>query len=197
MLALSACGGGERQDANEKKAKYVVKVVDSTFPEQQKLAKRSDLVIRVRNDDSKTIPNISVTVDGFDRRLKKSSAGTSAVSDPLRPVFVVNGQPKSLGGFPETKEAAPGGNQTAFVNTWTLGKLKPGDEKTFRWSVTAVKAGPFRVTWKVNAGFDRKARAVDATDQTPSGLFIGTIQNKAPDTRVDDKDGKTVVEGLK
>ena len=191
---LSACGGGERQDANEKKAEYEVSVVKSTFPSQQKLAKRSDLVITVRNDDSKAIPDISVTVDGFDRKLKTDSS--NAVSDPNRPVFVVNGEPKDLGGFPESKDAAPGGNKTAYVNTWTLGRLKPGQEKTFRWSVTAVKAGEFRIAWEVAAGFDGKAKAVDSSGVRPTGVFQGVVRDKAPDTRVDPDDGKTVIEGV-
>jgi hypothetical protein len=194
-LVLGACGGGnERQDENEKKGTYEVDVVSATFPLQQKLAKRSNLAITVRNDDSKTIPDISVTVDGFDRRLKTDSS--SSIADPSRPVFVVNGEPKELGGFPESKEASPGGNKTAYVNTWTLGRLKPGQEKTFRWSVTAVKAGEFRLAWEVAAGFDGKAKAVDSTGQRPTGLFIGTIKDKAPDTRVDPDDGKTVIEGV-
>ena len=186
-LLVGACGSDKRQDADEPKGKFEVDVLDAKFPRQQKLAKRSDLVIKVRNADSKTIPNIGVTVKGFSKRKDDPD-----LADPTRPVFVINGQPKEIGGFPEAKEAAPAAGETAYVGTWALGKLKPGAEKTFRWSVTAVDAGPFQVKYRVIAGLNGKARAVDANGAPPAGVFAGTISDEAPNARVSD-DGKSVV----
>ena len=40
-----------------------------------------------------------------------------------------------------TKEQAPVGCETVYVNTWACGRLKPGAQKTFVWNVTAVDAG--------------------------------------------------------
>src|SRR5438876_8729789 len=67
-IALSACGGGERQDANEPKGQFKVQVVRASFPEKQKLAKRSLLRIAVKNVDTREIPDIAVTLNGLDRR---------------------------------------------------------------------------------------------------------------------------------
>src|ERR671920_1460573 len=53
LVALPGCGGGERQDENEAEGNYKVEVVKASFPSDQKLAKRSRLVIVVRNADSK------------------------------------------------------------------------------------------------------------------------------------------------
>jgi len=189
-LALASCGGGERQDANEPEGRFKVEVTQATFPEKQKLAKRSELVIKVANrEDGKAIPNVAVTLNGFDTKLD-----STAVADPSRPVFVINGQPKEIGTFPEAKEQAPKGGDTAYVGTWALGRLKPGQSKTFRWNVTAVRAGPYRVSYEVAAGLDGKAKAIGVNGRPPQGLFIGTVQDEAPDSRVAD-DGRTVVEG--
>ncbi len=190
-LALGSCGGGERQDANEPKGRFPVSVVRAEFPAAQKLAKRSELEIVVRNTGKRAVPNVAVTVHGFDER--RPGPG---VADPERPVFVINGEPKEIGSFPESKEAAPEGGETAYVDTWALGRLKPGQRKAFRWSVTAVEAGPFKLSYEVAAGLDGKARAVAAGGGIPRGQFRGAVSKAAPETRVAE-DGKTIIEGTR
>jgi hypothetical protein len=186
-LAFSACGGGTRQDENEPKGKFEVQVVRASFPEKQKLAKRSILEIAVKNVDTKKIPNIAVTLHGFDRRKPDPE-----LADPARPVFVINGRRKSFGGIPDAQEAGPEGGQTAYVDTWTLGPMKAGETKVFQWDVTAVQAGPYRLTYSVSAGLDGKAKAVLASGDRPEGIFAGKINGEAPKTKVAE-DGKTVV----
>jgi hypothetical protein len=188
LLAAGAIGcGGERQDANEADASYDVTVVDAKFPERQRLAEQSELEITVRNDADATIPNIAVVLDGLERRMDNPR-----LSDPNRPVFVIDGNPAEIGGYQEVKLAAPEGGQTALVDTWALGKLKPGAEKTFRWRLTAVKPGPFEVSYAVAAGLDGKAKAVGPGDAQPQGSFKGTISSAAPPSRIA-ADGHTVV----
>jgi hypothetical protein len=191
VLAVSSCGGAERQDANEPEGRFPVEVVSAEFPTAQKLAKRSELEIVVRNSGRKAVPNLAVTVRGFDVRLEGRG-----LSDPKRPVFVINGEPKEIGGFPESKEAAPEGGETAYVDTWALGRVGPGERKAFRWIVTAVKPGPFRLRYEVAAGLDGKARAVTAAGGTPRGLFRGSVSDVAPDSRVAD-DGSTIIDGTR
>ena len=192
LLAVAGCGGGERQDENEAEGSFPVEVVTAKFPEDQKLAKSSDLVVTLRNAGQETIPNIAMTVDGFDERKNDPE-----LADPSRPVFALNGVQVEIAGFPEAKEAAPRGCDTAYVNTWACGPLKANEQKTFRWSVTAVRAGDFRVVWKVAAGLDGKAKAVAAGGgPAPRGSFSGTISDEAPDVRVAD-DGKTVISGTR
>jgi hypothetical protein len=190
-VTLAACGSQPRQDESEPKGDFKVEVTRASFPEQQKLAKRSDLVIRVRNAGNKEIPNLAVTVNGFDKRVNNPD-----LADPSRPIFVINGKPETIGGFPEAKEAAPGGGETAFVNTWSLGKVKAGAEATFKWTVTAVKAGPFRVSYRVAAGLQGKAKAVALGGGVPAGSFSGTVSNTPPQSRVAD-DGHTVINGTR
>jgi hypothetical protein len=188
-IALGACGGEERQDENEPKGRYKVEVVDAEFPQDQKLAKNSKLRIAVRNVDSRTIPNVSVTLKGFERR-----SDAPGLAERKRPVFVINAIRKRLGGLADTRPDAPGHADLALVDTWALGRLRPGQTKVFRWNVTAVQAVPYRLSYTVSAGLDGKARAVTATGERPSGLFIGTIEDAPPDVRVAD-DGRTIVRG--
>jgi hypothetical protein len=192
LLAFTGCGGGERQDENEPEGNFPVEVVRATFPERQKLAKSSDLVVTVRNAGNDTIPNIAMTVNGFDERKNDPD-----LADPSRPVFALNGVQVEIAGFPEAKDASPRGCDTAYVNTWACGPLKPDEQRTFRWSVTAVKAGDFKIDWRVAAGLDGKAKAVAAGGgPAPRGQFSGTISDEAPDVRVAD-DGKTIVSGTR
>jgi len=189
VIAFAGCGGGERQDADEPSGDYKVAVTKATFPPDQKLAKQSDIVISVKNTGNETVPNIAVTLSGLD--YKTTAQG---VADPSRPQFVINGVPKNIGSFQESKEAAPEGGETAYVNAWALGPLAAGKETTFRWTVTAVKGGPYKLTYEVAAGLNGKAKAVDSKGQTPRGLFTGTVDSTPPQTRVAD-DGVTVIEG--
>jgi hypothetical protein len=187
-LALGGCASTKQQDENEPTGNYQVRIVSAHFPARQRLAKTSRLTIRVRNDGNRTVPNIAMTVDGFDRRKKNPQ-----LADPERPQFVINGRPKSIGGFPEAKEQTPVGCETVYVNTWACGRLAPGAEKIFSWKVTAVEAGNYKVSYRVAAGLDGKAKAVASDGGILSGSFAGTVSNAATVTKVSDKDGKSVI----
>lgn len=187
---LTACGE-PRQDAKEPSGRFQVSA-KASFPGTQKLAKTTTLVIRVRNEEARrVIPNVAVTVHGFDTRTKQQG-----VADPSRPIFVINGQPKKLGGFPETKEAAPTGGETAYVDTWALGPLRPGKVKTFEWTVTAVRSGPYKLRYTVAGGLNGKAKAVGVGGGLVRGTFSGDVSDKPPQSRVAD-DGRTIIDGTR
>jgi hypothetical protein len=190
IAAFAGCGGDdERQDANEPEGDYKVEVVEASFPNDQKLAKRSELVIVVRNVDSKRIPNVAVTMKGLDFRKDDPD-----LADQRRPQFVVNGKFKNFGNIEDAQALTPGGVENpTYVDTWALGPLEPGESKEFKWDVTAVVAGPYELSYKVAAGLNGKARAIDETGEAPQGLFTGTVSDEAPQTRIAD-DGKTIVD---
>ena len=189
VVALAGCGGGERQDENEPEGDFKVEVVEASFPTEQKLAKRSQLVIVVRNADTQQIPNIAVTMRGLDYRKDDPE-----LADQRRPQFVVNGKFKNFGNIEDAQALTPGGVENpTYVDTWSLGPLEPGESKKFRWDVTAVYAGPYELRYSVSAGLDGKARAVDESGETPQGVFTGTVSDEAPQTRIA-ADGKTIVE---
>jgi hypothetical protein len=188
LIAVAGCGGGERQDENEPDGNFAVEVMDASFPDAQRLAQSSNLSIMVRNAGDETVPNIALTLAGLDYRATQPS-----LANPERPQFAVNGVPREIGGFPEAKDATPLGCDTAYVNTWACGPLKPGAQRTFEWKLTAVKAGPYKITWRVAAGLNGRAKAVASTGSgPPTGTFSGTVAKAAPDVRIA-ADGKTVV----
>jgi hypothetical protein len=190
-LVFGGCASTKKQDENERAGNYQVKIVSATFPAKQKLAQSSRLVIRVQNSGTATVPDIAMTVNGFGKRKDQAD-----LADPERPQFVINGKPQTIGGVPEAKDQSPIGCETVYVNTWACGKLKAGAEKTFEWNVTAVKAGPYKLSYRVAAGLDGKAKAVASSGAILSGSFAGSVKDKAPITRVAD-DGKTVVRGTR
>ena len=73
------CGacGQDAQDENEPEGTYKVDVVSASFPGRQRLADESTLKITVQNKDSREIPNLAVTVDGF-------SSGATTRRSPTR-----------------------------------------------------------------------------------------------------------------
>jgi hypothetical protein len=195
--AMAAVGcGGQAQDAKEPKGQFPVKVVSATFPSGQRLAKDSTMQIQVENAGSKTIPLISVTVKCPGTGLGGSfSTNTPAagVSDSSRPQFVVNKIPTATPRLNPPLDPAPLERSSAFVDTYPLGALAPGHKATFRWDVSAVKAGHYKLCWRVNAGLYGKAVAVASGGQPISGTFVGDVSNVAPKATVG-PDGKTVIE---
>jgi hypothetical protein len=180
-FALAAClvvtagcgGGGERQDADEPSGTWTVDVVEADFPRSQRLAKSETLRIRVKNDEDRAIPNVALTVDGFSRRSQQAG-----LSDPERPVFIVDDGPR--------------GGVTAYTNTWALGRVAPGRTKTFEWKVTPVRAGTHRVSYRVAAGLDGKAKARLRGGEVPEGTFTVQVSREPSQARVDPDSGEVV-----
>jgi hypothetical protein len=185
-FVVAGCGGGDPQDKDEPSGTYPVDVVRATFPTQQRLAEKSELQIAVRNAGRKAVPNLAVTVESDEADQTAAAAAFAEASqqpglaDSSRPVWVLDDGPK--------------GGVTAYVNTWSLGQLKPNQTKTFVWHVTAVKPGVHAIKYKVAAGLDGKAKAVVAGgNEEPSGTFSINISNKPADARVG-SNGQVIVE---
>jgi hypothetical protein len=173
-LVVSGCGGGERQDKNEPSGSYKVDVVSATFPAKQRLAKQEEMVVEVRNADTKTIPNVAVTVDpGFSKRSERTD-----LADPNRPVWIIDDGPK--------------GGITAYTNTWALGSLAPGKSARFVWKVTAIKAGTHEVHFRVAAGLNGKAKAEASSGDAPEGSFTVNVSGKPSQATVDPETGEVI-----
>lgn len=182
-LGMSACGGGERQDAAEKAGSYKVEITDASFPEQQSIAQATTMKIAVRNTDDKTLPDVSVTVatdpgdSGGAAQAFSSDIKDPNVADSSRPIWIVDEGPK--------------GGDTAYTNTWALGPLKAGQSKDFEWKVTAVKAGDYTIKYSVSPGLTGKAKV--ASGGTTKGTFKVTVDDTPPNARVGD-DGEVIRE---
>lgn len=177
-LAVTACGG-ERQDADEKKGSYRVEIVSASFPSQQRIAQRATMRVRVRNADSKTVPNVALTVKTGTKRPGAAPAafgqatGDQRLADDERPVWIV--------------DEGPEGGTTAYTNTWSLGRLRPDQTKTFQFRVTAVEPGTYTIRFDAAPGLDGRAKL--ASGSKASGRFRVVIDDSPVDASVD-ADGK-------
>ncbi len=160
LIALGACGGAGKQDEDDPTGTFKVDVPRASFPGNQRLAQVSTLEITVVNKDSREIPQLAVTVEGFTQRRDDAT-----LADPSRPIWIINEPPVNA--------------DSALTNTWTLGPVSPGKSRTFTWKVTPVRAGTYSVRYRVAAGLYGKAKAVDtATGDAPEGSFIARVSRK-------------------
>jgi hypothetical protein len=172
-VALAGCGGGDPQDADEPSGTFQVDVVRASFPTKQHLAQPERFVIAVRNTGDQAVPNVAVTVSSFAERSEQAG-----LADPERAVWII--------------DSSPSGGQTAYTNTWALGRLPPGQTRRFVWRVTAVKAGTHTVKWQVAAGLNGKAKATLAGNRAPAGSVTVDVSAKPAQAHVDPKTGKVV-----
>jgi hypothetical protein len=193
-LALSACGGGQRQDVHEPRGKFTVAVSTASFPTSQQISGHSHLVIAVRNTGAKTIPDVAVTIcnvtcaypapkgEGSSAQAFAADIDQSYAANPSRPNWIVDRGPGKCGY--SCQNGGQGAGVTAYSNTWALGKLAPGHTARFDWAVTAVAPGKHTVAWEVAAGLNGKARAVLANGSQPNGTFAVHISTAPPQTYV-------------
>jgi hypothetical protein len=177
----AGCGGGQRQDANEPSGAFKVDVVKATFPKQQRLSQTAVMRIVVRNADTRTIPDVAVSVLSDDPKGGGGFATRSAepgLADPSRNLWIV--------------DRGPRGGDTAYVSTWALGPLPAGRSRTFEWHVTPVVAGAHTVRWRVAAGLDGKARAQTEGGHEAAGTIPVTVLSKPAAATVDPKTGDVV-----
>lgn len=186
---LSGCGGSER-NAHEPKGVYTVEVIGVHFPVKQAIAHDTYLGMIVRNAGARTIPNVAVTLDSF-----SYTSDYPKLSSSKRPVWIVNTGPGGTATDPavQTEEVnPPGGGETAFVNTWALGALGPGQHRLFLWHVTPVKAGLHVVHYTISAGLDGKSVAHLPGGRRPTGTLVAHIAPAPPRTHVNPETGEVV-----
>ena len=170
-VLLGACGGGdERRDADAPEGTYRVAVERRSFPAEQRLARQATLVLAVRNTGDATIPDLVVTVRGFQDR-----AGGSRDADLGRDLWIV--------------DEGPGRAATAFEDTWTAGRLEPGRSATLRWRVTPVVAGTHTLRYEIAPALTGAARAALADGGQPVGSLRARVTDDPARARVDPRTG--------
>ena len=162
-------------------------------PSKQKVAKSSELVITVRN--------ARVGQDRAQRGRDRERASTRKVdnpdlADPSRPVFVVNGEPMNVGGLPGAKGADARGRRDRLREHLGARPAAPGQEKTFRWSVTAVRPGPYDVKLHGGGVAERQGQGRGPGRPGPHRLVQGHGRALHPQRPHRTDDGKTVVTAL-
>ncbi|HEY5044841.1 MAG TPA: hypothetical protein VII53_03185 [Solirubrobacteraceae bacterium] len=188
-LLLSGCGGGTRQDAQEPKSTFRVRIVKASFPALQTIARPTIMMLQVRNMSARTVPNLAVTIDSFSYVENYPDLAANK-----RPIWVVEAGPGTVPKRLVQSQAIspPGGGQTAYVNTWALGSLAPGRVRTFLWDVVPVKGGLHTVHFTVAAGLAGNAHAQLAGGAPVTGRFLVHIAPQPPARHVDPNTGKIV-----
>jgi hypothetical protein len=214
-VAISACGGGSRQDVNEPSGNFPVQIVSADFPSRQDLAQNTNLTLSVANTGDKAIPDLAITIfttsnastgqsgttttgttstaTGTSTQELPTAQGSFSVRSeqqglaiPFRPVWILEqGYPKLAG---QTQSA---GAEAAQTDTYSFGELAPNETRQMVWNVTPVQAGTYTVHYRVAAGLQGKAKAVTGDGSVPEGEFVVRISSAAPQTRVNDA-GKVV-----
>jgi hypothetical protein len=190
-VGLGACGGGDKQDADEPRGNFTVDVTRASFPAAQKLAEQSRMTITVKNTGDEQVPNLVVTLRSGRPGSSGSGGGSASsqdafgyrtaqpgVADPTRPIWIIDDGPDQV------QKEGPGGAVTAYVNTWALGPLATGRTKTFTWDVTPVRKGTHAIDWRVSAGLDGKAVAKLSSGRIPEGSFTVAITDKPAQSTV-------------
>jgi hypothetical protein len=173
-LALTGCGGGERQDADAPGGEFALDVTRATFPSRQTLAEPATLRLDVRNPGPRAVPDLAVVVETAPARPGEAAAafgtraGGDGAADASRPVWVL--------------ERDPAGGRTAYVNTWAFGRVARGASRSVRFAVTAIRPGRYRVRWRVAPALEGAAR-LSGGGRT-AGAFRVTISDEPVRSRV-------------
>lgn len=152
---------------------YTVEIERASFASRQHLAQRNMLVIAVRNTGERTIPNLAVTVRGFDTR-----SGAPRETDFGRDVWIVDSEPARA--------------RTAFEDTWTAGRLAPGRTAELRWAVTPVVPGTHELTYEVAPALAGGARLQLESGGRPRGSLAVRVSDEPARARVDPQTGRVV-----
>jgi hypothetical protein len=203
-VGITACGGGERQDATEPSGNFAVQIVKAKFPNHQRLAEVSDLQLEIKNVGDDTVPNLAVTINTVaqgQRNLKSPATSTGSgqgsfnirvdepnLASPFRPVWILEEHyPKLITPDYTLKnldKAPTAGATAAQTDTFQFGAVKPGESKDIDWRVSAVRAGTYTVHYEVAASLTGKSKAVTGDGSPVKGEFVVTISSKPPQTCV-------------
>jgi len=195
-LCLAACGGGSSSDANEAAGAYRVEVTEAAFPTRQELGQTSLLRLGLRNEGAKTVPalTVSFSIAGKEGRTSNLPFGIHdpepELAQPDRPVWVLAEHYPKFAGSSE-----PGGAETSNPKTYDLGPLKPGARADVVWKLSAVKSGPYVLTYVVSAGLTPETRAETSGGATPGGSFAVRISAAAPNKVVNGRGEVTAIGG--
>ena len=203
-VGLTACGGGQRQDATGPSGNFPVQVTKAKFPNHQRLADTTDLQLEIQNSGNETVPDLAVTINTVaegQRNLKSPATSTGSgqgsfnirvdepnLASPFRPVWVLEEDyPKLITSkYPLNKlgHAPTAGAAAAQTDTFQFGALKPDESRDIAWRVTPVRPGTYTVRYEVSASLTGKSKAVTPDGGPVKGEFVSTITAKVPRTCV-------------
>jgi hypothetical protein len=176
VLGVAGCGT-QQQDADEPEGEFTLDIVKASFPAEQTIAQHATMRLTVRNTDDRDLPNLAVTVQTEPAAGGKAptafgqSGSDVRLADANRPIWIVDREPE--------------GGESAYTNTWAIGRMFPGETKDVEWRLTAVRAGTYKINYRIAPGLNGKA--VAAKGQRVTGSFDVTISDEPVPAHVNDK----------
>lgn len=181
-LALAGSGCGSSEPKPEPSATYPV-ATHASFPARQSLAQHAELSLTVRNAGQRTIPNVTVTLtmrggpDGTAVQAFGSYLAGSDLASHSRPVWIV--------------DAGPVSGNTAFANTWALGRIRAGAMRTFTWRVVPVRAGRYTIDYRLTGSTTGRSQLREVNGDAAHGALTVNISGNPATVRVT-PDGRIV-----
>ena len=171
---LAGCGGGERQDADAPTGTFAVDVTAASFPAEQSISSPAVLSLEVANPGDEAVPDLAITVETRAPDGKAAAAFGQrtgvGLADAEQAVWVL--------------DEGPTGGDSAYDNTWSLGRLAPGERKTVEWQLTPVRPGTYTVGYRLAPALVGSA-GVEGEDT--AGEFEVTISDEPVPARVNGK----------
>jgi hypothetical protein len=171
---LAGCGGGERQDADAPTGTFAVDVTAASFPAEQSISSPAVLALEVANPGDEAVPDLAITVETRAPDGEAPAAfgqrGGVGLADAEQPVWVL--------------DEGPMGGDSAYDNTWALGRLAPGQRKTVEWKLTPIRPGTYTVGYRLAPALVGSA-GVEGEDT--AGEFEVTISDEPVPARVNGK----------
>jgi hypothetical protein len=169
----AGCGGGERQDEGAPEGTFDVDVTEASFPAEQSIASPAVLSLEVSNAGDRAVPDLAVTVETLSPVEGEAPAafgqrtGNPDLADSDQPIWIV--------------DEPPAGGESAYTNTWTLGELEAGEEKTIEWTLTPMRPGDYTVSYRLSPSVVGDA-AIEGEDT--AGEFEVSIADEPVPARV-------------
>lgn len=135
LLAIAGCGGGETQSAGAPTGTWKVTVLQWKFPERQPLGAPQSFVMRVRNDDTRAIPNLILTISGLKTLVRQAGAASN-----IRPVWM----PKT------TEYGIYSPYNSTLATSLSLGPVAPGEVITYATNLTPLRRGQHEVGYRLS-----------------------------------------------
>ncbi|MBJ7355470.1 MAG: hypothetical protein JHC98_11660 [Thermoleophilaceae bacterium] len=148
-IPLAGCGSGEPQNANAPSGTWSVLVEEWKFPKRQYLGTPTDFVLKIRNTDTRDIPQLIVTIEGLRMQVKQVGAASE-----IRPIWLTQ----------DVDYANVTPYNSALASSFNMGPLAAGDVQTYKVALTPLRRGNHEVGYKLAADLFGDAKIVDPDD---------------------------------
>ncbi len=164
-LVLSGCGDEKSQSANAPSGTWKVTVVDWKFAKDQPLGQPQDFTVVVRNDDSRQIPQLILTISGLKTVVYQPGAASA-----VRPIWL----PK------EVAYANITPYNSTLSTSYNLGPLDPDETATYTVNLTPLRRGSHEVGYRLAPDLFGDNKIVNAADGSDAAETRTVAINPTP-----------------